>query len=401
MQTLRNADAALTQEQREELRLSALTFSTYAVVGVQLPFFPLWLASRGLGSDAIGLVVGAQPIFRVLSTLFATHYADRGGRHATTLTLFALGAGLAYGLMGFAHGLVPILCGACLLAFAQAPVTTLADGVVMGAARRRRNAGRPPLHFSFVRGWGSVSILAVMLASGPVARAIPNSQLVWLLSGVSLAAALSAFFSLRGAELPPPAAHHPEAHLKLAHPWLALGVLVSAALIQSSHAMAFAFASLHWKASGHDENFVSLAWAAALVTEIGFFLGARRWLGGEARAATHLALGGFAGVARWLLMACDPGVVGIMAAQALHGLSCAAVQLGPAYLLARLCGATRLAQAQGWLAAGNAASLALATFASGSLYTHHGERGYVVMAAMAAVGGALAFLLSRFLPAHH
>jgi PPP family 3-phenylpropionic acid transporter len=222
-----------------------------------------------------------------------------------------------------------------------------------------------------------------------------------LLSGVSLAAALSAFLALRGVASPPPAKHHPEAHLKLQHPWLALGVILAAALMQSSHALAFAFASLHWKRLGYDENFVSLAWAAALVTEIGFFLGARRFLGGEARAATHLALGGLGGAARWLIMAFDPGALGIILAQSLHGVSCAAVQLGPAYLLARLCGATRLAQAQGWLAAANAAGLALATFASGPLYTRFGEQGYFVMAAMAAAGGAVALLVARRLPAHH
>jgi len=170
-----DAPVASSEDRREELQLSALTLSTYAVVGVQLPFFPLWLAARGLDADAIGLVVGAQPLFRMFSTLIATRWADRHGSHSRMLTLFALAAGLAYGAMGFAYGLAAILCGACLLSFMQAPVTILADGVILGAARRRRNAGRPPLHYSFVRGWGSVSILVVMLARGPVARAIPNS----------------------------------------------------------------------------------------------------------------------------------------------------------------------------------------------------------------------------------
>jgi PPP family 3-phenylpropionic acid transporter len=250
-----------------------------------------------------------------------------------------------------------------------------------------------------VRGWGSFSILVVMLASGPVARAIPNSTLVWLLASVALAGAASTFLALRRIEGVEPAADHPEAHLKLSHPLLAAGVIAAASLVQSSHATAYAFASLHWKAEGFDETFVALAWIVSLVTEVGFFLAARRWLGGEARAATHLALGGFAAALRWAVMASDPGGVGILAAQSLHGLSCAAVQLGPAYLLARLCGATRLAQAQGWLAAANAATLSVATLASGPLYARYGEAAYLAMAAMATTGGALAFALSRALPA--
>ena len=161
--------------------------------------------------------------------------------------------------------------------------------------------------------------------------------------------------------------------------------------------MVFAFGALHWKASGHDETFVSLAWSAGLLTEVGFFLLANRWFGGESRAATHIALGGAAAALRWLLMAGDPGTVGIFAAQALHGLSCAAVQLGPAYLLARLVGAGRYAQAQAWLAASVAAGLSLATLVCGPLQTSFGERGYLVMAALAALGLALALGLGRAL----
>ena len=183
----------------------------------------------------------------------------------------------------------------------------------------------------------------------------------------------------------------------LERPGLVLGVIVATALIQSSHGLVLAFGALHWKQSGYDENFVSLAWAAALITEVGFFLAAGRWLGGESRAVTHLAVGGAAAILRWMLMALDPGMMGILAAQALHGLSCAAVQLGPAYLLARLFGPGHAAQAQGWLAAANAATLGLATCLSGALYPNFGERSYLAMATMAGVGFALSLQVGRAL----
>ena len=138
-----------------------------------------------------------------------------------------------------------------------------------------------------------------------------------------------------------------------------------------------------------------MAWSAGLVTEVAFFLLAGRWFGGEVGRLTYLALGGAAAVLRWMIMASDPGTVGVLGAQALHGLSCAAVQLGPAYSLARLCGRSRLARAQSWLAAANAAGLSIATFACGPLYTRFGERGYFAMAAMAATGFLLTLGLAR------
>jgi PPP family 3-phenylpropionic acid transporter len=364
--------------------------AVYAIVGVQLPFFPLWLHARGLRSDEIAAILAAPPLLRILSMLIASRRADRDGRHGELLVGFALAAGLAYGLMGFAQGFAAILAAVALVALTQGPINILADGIILGAAERRRAHNRPLLHYSFVRGWGSVSILLCLLSSGPVAEALPNAALAWLLSGVSLAAAACAFFALRGIDGVWSCAFAPAPAGEIARPGLVALVIAAAVSIQASHAMVFAFGSLHWKATGHDENFLALAWAAGLVTEVGFFLLAGRWFGGEGRAVTHIALGAAAAVLRWLLMADDPGTVGVIAAQALHGLSCAAVQLGPAYLLARLAGAGRYAQAQGWLAAANAAGLSLATFASGPLYTSFGERGYLAMAAVAALGLALA-----------
>ncbi|QGM45896.1 MFS transporter [Methylocystis heyeri] len=378
------------QDRSEELRLSLLMAAVYAVVGVQLPFFPLWLHSRGLGPAEIGAVMGAPPAFRTISTLVASRRADRTGRHAPMLIAFLAAEGLAYALLALLDGFLPILAGALLLALAQGPLYALGDGIILGAAHRRSSAGRAQLHYSFVRGWGSVSILVCMLASGPLASAIPNAALAWLLAAIAFASAATAFLALRGLgggrkrerpETPPE---------KLARPLLVVTIIVATAMIQSSHAMVNSFGSLHWKACGHSEAFVSLAWSTALVTEAGFFLMAGRWFGGESRALSFLLAGGVAALLRWLAMASDPSAFGVIAAQALHGISCAAVQLGPAYLLASLCGAGRFAQAQGWLGAANAAATSLVTFSSGLLYERFGELGYLGMAALATAGFMLA-----------
>jgi MFS transporter, PPP family, 3-phenylpropionic acid transporter len=378
------------QDRHEELRLSFVMAAVYAVVGVQLPFLPLWLHSRGLSALEIGAVLGAPPAFRTLSTLFASRRADRTGRHAPMLIGFLAAEGLAYGLLGLLDGFLPILAGALLLALAQGPLYALGDGIILGAAHRRSASGRAQLHYSFVRGWGSVSILVFMLASGPIAGVIPNSALVWLLTGLAFAAAATAFFALLGlggGERREAPKAPPE---KLARPLLVVTIIVATAMIQSSHAMVNSFGSLHWKESGHGEAFVSLAWSTALVTEAGFFLMAGRWFGGESRALSFLLAGGVAALLRWTTMASDPDAFGIIAAQALHGVSCAAVQLGPAYLLASLCGPGRFAQAQGWLGAANAAATSLATFSSGLLYQHIGQQGYLGMAALAGLGLVLA-----------
>jgi PPP family 3-phenylpropionic acid transporter len=374
--------------------LSLLFAAIYALVGVQLPFFSIWLAARGLDAKQIAAVLAVQPIVRIVSTLIASRRADRHGDHGALLVGCAAASAAAYAIAGLSSGFLAILLAVATLAFVQGPVGPLADGVTFGEARRRREVGLPQLHYSWVRGWGSVSILVFMMLSGPIVARIDNVDVIWLLVGLAALAAVVGLGSLAG--LPAPASGgHGRKDAPLERPALVALVIVSATLIQSSHSFVNAFGSLHWKTQGHDSSFVGFAWVAALVTEVAVFLMAGRWLGGEAKAPAFLVASGVGAVLRWLLMAIDPGPLGVYAAQALHGASCAAAQIGPAYLLSELGGRERLAQSQAWLAAAIAGGTSLLTFWSGPLYAAAGERGYLAMAVAAAAGLLAALVVAR------
>lgn len=392
-----NIDAARTHradERHAELRLSLLSAAIYAVVGVQLPFLSIWLDARGLDAAAIASVLAIQPVIRIASTLIASRRGDRRGDHGPLLVGCAAAAAAAYAMMGLVDGFVAILFAVATLAFVQGPIGPLADGITFGEARRRHERGLPQLHYSFVRGWGSVSILVFLAASGPIAGRLPVERIIWLLAGVAAFAAVASFGSLVGlggsgarAERRPSA--------PIAQPALVVLVIAAATLIQCSHSMVNAFGALHWKTQGYGESFVSFAWVVALVTEVAVFLIAGRWFGGETRAASFLIAGGIGAILRWAMMATGPGPTGIFVAQALHGVSCAAVQLGPAYLLAELGGKERLSQSQAWLAAANAGGSSLVTFLCGPLYASVGEQGYLAMAAIAGAGFVLSIIVGR------
>lgn len=381
-------------DRHAELRLSLLSAAIYSLVGVQLPFFSIWLDARGLDAAAIAAVLAAPPVIRIASTLFASRRADRRGDHAALLVACAAAAAAAYAVMGLVDGFAAILVAVAMLALVQGPIGPLADGITFGEARRRRERGLPQLHYSWVRGWGSVSILVFMAASGLIAGRLAAKDIIWLLAGVAAFAALASLGALAGFGGSSARAAKSRG-APIARPALVALVIAAAAFIQCSHSMVSAFGALHWKAQGHSETFVSFAWIAALVTEVAVFLMAGRWFGGETRAASFLVAGGIGAVLRWTLMASDPGPAGIFLAQALHGVSCAAVQLGPAYLLAELGGKDRLAQSQAWLAAAIAGGASLVTFLSGPLYASVGERGYLAMAGVAGLGLILAVAVGR------
>lgn len=383
-----------------ELRLSLLQASIYAIVGVQLPFFSIWLSARGLDAFEIAAVLAVQPVIRIGSMLLASRRADQHGDHGALLVGCMAAVAAAYAVMGLSSGFFALLVAGAMVALAQGPLAPLADGVTFGEARRRREAGLPQLHYSWVRGWGSMSILVFLAASGPVAGALAVEDIVWLLTAVGAFACLACMGSLIGFGSSG-AREERQSVGRIARPELVALVIVAAALVQSSHSMVNTFGALHWKEQGHSDTFVSFAWVAALATEVIAFLMAARWFGGESKAGAFLLVGAIGAVLRWLLMSADPGPYGIFFAQALHGASCAAVQIGPAYLLAELGGKERLAQSQAWLAAAIAGGNSLLTFLSGPLYAQAGERAYLAMAAVAFLGLLLSFAVAHLCAGRH
>lgn len=383
-------------EDDAQRRLSLLTAALYAIGGVQVAFFPLWLGARGLTGAEIATVLAACPAIRILSNLLGARLGDLRGDYARLILLYAAASAGIFVALGFARGFYVLLAGAIALSFAQAPISVLNDGLVLGEARRRREKGLTPLNFSAVRGWGSASVLVFMLGSGPIARATPADALIWIMTAIAFFSTIAGFFLVRGfeagraVEKEPPAA--PGAPLQ--RPLLVATIIACAAMVQGSHGFLTVFASLHWAARGFDATFISFAWAAAMAAEVAFFLAAGRWFGGETRAAPFLMVGAAGAILRWAIYAGDPPAWGVVAAQLLTPLSASAIALGAAYLIAELGGKAYTARVHGWLAAANGATLSAALYVSGPLEAAFGQRGYAAMAAMAGVGLALSFVVA-------
>ena len=77
------------------LRLSAFYAAIFLMTGIQLPFWPVWLASRGLTAREIGFLLAAAIWVKVLATPAIGALADKTGRRRVlmgALAAIALGA---------------------------------------------------------------------------------------------------------------------------------------------------------------------------------------------------------------------------------------------------------------------------------------------------------------------
>ena len=370
-------------KRRFSLYFGALFFA----VGIQMPFFPLFLSGRGLEAAEIGLVLAIGQWIRVGANPIIAQIADRRGDRRRPLNLLIVGATLAFALYGWSHSFAAIIAVAMLFSLFMAPVMPLGDNLAMLAA------GRSGMDYGRVRLWGSVTFIFGSMGAGWVLDG-RSSELVWVMVLAAFAVAAAVSFLLPDIRAPKAKGSVFGPFRLLRHPLFVLFLVASAANM-ASHAVLFAFGTLHWRSLGHSDFQIGILWALATVAEIVFFVLSRR-LVARFTAPTLLAMALAAGALRWLMTAWVTHVVGLMAVQALHAFTFAAAHLGAMHFLTRSAPPEYSASAQSLNAAiGGGAAMGIGLMASGVLYGNLGGDAFLVMAAISAVGFVAALWLGR------
>ncbi|MBL8659346.1 MAG: 3-phenylpropionate MFS transporter [Rhodospirillales bacterium] len=370
-------------------RLGSFYAAFLAVYGVQIPFWPVWLEGKGLTPTDIGLIVAVTVGARMIGNPLAAHIADRSGeRRRPMLALSALSLA-AYGLFAFTDGFWTILAVSVLSSMLFPPMMALGESLTMsGVARIGIDYGR-------VRLWGSLSFIVTATLSGHVLVEAPPQAILWLvLATVALTGAACLILPDLRSDAAPVAAGLPIA-LVMADRRLLL-MLAAAGLIQGSHAVYYAFGTLHWEAAGYGDDVIGLLWALGVVCEIVLFAFGRALLC-RVDAPRLLALAGGLAAVRWLTLGATTVLPAVIAAQSLHAFSYAAAHLAAIHIIAASVAPGLSATAQSLYAAlVMGFALGVMLLVSGPLYQAIAGGAYFAMAAAASAGGlAAAVLASR------
>jgi len=371
------------------LRFSLFYLSLFIVVGIQLPYWPVWLRGRGLSATEIGILVATQLWMKVAFNPVAGHIVDRTGRRRPVLFVLAAGSLGVTALFPLMPNFPSLLALSMLNGALFAAILPVGDNLTM------THVVRNGLDYGRIRLWGS---LAFIVTSGVVGRLLDITTpgiVVWLIVGGFVPLCL-AVFALPDA--PPPAATTAPPRLS----WLDLlssplywTFLVATALIGASHAVYYGFATLHWSQMGIDHALIGTLWGTGVAAEVALFA----FSGRVVRALGPfrlILLGGVAAVARWTLLAfvTDPWL--LFPVQALHAFTFGATHLGAMHIIARHIAPGLAGRAQGlYAAAGNGVVLGLATVAGGRLYASIGGHAFLAMSLMATCGSIAAIVLLR------
>lgn len=373
-------------------RLSFFYAAVSLPIGIGMPFWPLFLTTRGFDAHGIALTLALGALCRVVASPLFASAADRSNARRRMIVLLLGASGLVYALCGFSSGVLILFVLAPLVHMLYSSTLPLTEAVTL---RETHEAG---LEYGRVRLWGSIAFILGNIAAGAVVAKTGGSIVVWLLTAVTLGAMAAALF-LPPDPAPPQAAPSARAHftemLALLRNRRFLLFLVSASLAQSAHATYYGFATINWHAQGFGSTLIGGLWAIGVVAEILLF-----WHAGAIvrrfSPERLLALAGLSALVRWGAMSLEPPLALIFALQALHAFTFGAAHLGAMrYIMQNV--APGLAATAQSLYAGVSLGLIFSAIsaAAGPLYARFHSGAYAFSALVGLVGFLGAVALAR------
>ena len=368
------------------VRVAAFLGAYFAATAINA-FMPLWFADRGLSASAIGQILGAAALLRVLAGPGWGNVADRIGRRRPVL-LFAAFAAAGLGLSYVAAtGFLPLLLIAAAQGIASSAINPLADSLALALAREGR------IEYGPVRAVGSATFMVATAVTGWLLNRVGSWLLPWLLAVFYGASAV--FSVLLPEAATPPAAPRAFAGMMLFRNKAFCLAVGTTALIQGAHAAYYGFAALFWRSQGLSDTAIGLLIAEGIIAEILLFARGRRLVERLGPAGLTACAAG-ASVVRWTITAFGPPVPVLVVVQLVHAATFAMQHLSAMLVLSRFVPAERAATAQALHSAlGFGAPTGLMMLLSGWLYAGYGGLVFLAMAGVAGIALVLVGPLAR------
>lgn len=297
-------------------RLSALYASYFAVVGMVMPYFGLFLNERGLTGQEIGWVMSAMFLARIIGPNFWAWCSDKTGQRLRWVQLGALLSLVTFSGIYWAQGLSLLLVVIVLFGFFWNAILAQMEVLTLGYLAQK------PETYGNVRLWGSVGFVIAVAGLGIWFESFSTTTLpTWVVLG-----ALAIFIS--SISLPPEVNRPSKSSLasfkRQLLSWPVVGFFIAQILLQMSHGPYYTFFSLYLQDFDYSSTMVGFFWALGVVVEVGFFMIAHHLIRHySVNRLMMIAL--LLTVIRWLLIAtCAQWLPVLLLAQALHAASFAA-----------------------------------------------------------------------------
>ena len=245
-------------------RLSSFYLFYFAALGTLVPYWGLYLQSRGFNPAEIGELMALLMATKIIAPNIWGWIADHTGRRIPIVRFASLLATLVFCLVFWVDGFWPLAMAMALFSFFWNASLPQFEAVTMSYL------GTQVDRYSRIRLWGSVGFILTVAGAGYLVDLFDVMIIPMLVLGLYLAIWLS---SLLVPEKPWQA--HPEHQgslLSVLKRREVQALLLVCFLMQASHGVYYSFYSIYLEMNGYSSTLIGQLWALGVIAEVVIFI---------------------------------------------------------------------------------------------------------------------------------
>ena len=361
------------------LKFSMVYFTIFLVIGINAPFWPLWLSSKGFDSRYISLIISLSVLMKIISNPFFAGLGDKYGNRKIPMLYLSIVASIILFTLSFINyqfliGVLAIIAWAFF-----APLMPITESLTTTAANKYG------FDYGRTRLWGSVSFVLMAFLGGILVENYGLQIIPYIMSVGTFLVFISIYLTPTVYSLP---STHKIKITTLLRNRSFLPFLLACGAIQASHGMYYTFATIHWKNIGLSETMIGGLWAEGVLFEIvllAYFYKIRSYFSFK----SLLIFAALTATIRWIITAYATEPLILVFIQSLHSITFGLTHISAIYFISEVMPERAQAKSQALYSAismGIIMSLAIAI--SGDLYDAYQEKAFI-FSALLALSGAI------------
>ena len=367
-------------------KFSLVYFSIFIVIGINAPFFPLWLSSKGFTERYIAIILATSVLTKLLANPFFAGLGDKyGNRKIPMLYLSFISTIILFSLNIF-NSLYLIAFMAITSWALFAPLMPLTESLTTTAIKKYN------FDYGNTRLWGSVSFIIIAFFGGIIIEKYGLKYVPILMTIGALFLFLSIIIMPTIPSLPARKKFSTYALLKNRN---FFPFLLACGAIQSSHGMYYGFSTIYWKSIGLSETVIGALWAEGVVFEIillAYFYKFKNYTSPK----IFIIIAGVMAIIRWTLMAYADTILFIALIQILHAFTFGLTHLAAINFISEVMPVRAQAKSQAlYSAISMGAFLAVSISVSGDLYRIFYDKSFLFSSFLAFSGVIISLIFIK------
>ena len=367
-------------------KFSLVYFSIFIVIGINAPFFPLWLSSKGFTERYIAIILATSVLTKLLANPFFAGLGDKyGNRKIPMLYLSFISTIILFSLNIF-NSLYLIAFMAITSWALFAPLMPLTESLTTTAIKKYN------FDYGNTRLWGSVSFIIIAFFGGIIIEKYGLKYVPILMTIGALFLFLSIIIMPTIPSLPARKKFSTYALLKNRN---FFPFLLACGAIQSSHGIYYGFSTIYWKSIGLSETVIGALWAEGVVFEIillAYFYKFKNYTSPK----IFIIIAGVMAIIRWTLMAYADTILFIALIQILHAFTFGLTHLAAINFISEVMPVRAQAKSQAlYSAISMGAFLAVSISVSGDLYRIFYDKSFLFSSFLALLGVIISLIFIK------